>query len=206
MAGEAANNVEETSEKEVVDKLMKVMSRIAAKDKTPIPPPIHVAITRWGSDPLAGGSYSYIKVGGTGEDYDLLAEPVGKRLYFAGEATSREHPATTGGAFLSGLREASKIACQFGRIAQVTNKCSSDCQKLSAKWNFPERAISERRKRVAWELSRKQKKTLHTSPEKLEDNENSAGPARVLTIPSIDSVSRAPCPDFNGNARIRLFS
>ena len=66
-------------------------------------------MTRWASDPLAGGSYSYFRVGAEAEDYDALAEPVGDRLFFAGEATNRTHPATVHGAHLSGLREARRI-------------------------------------------------------------------------------------------------
>lgn len=39
----------------------------------------------------------YISVGCTGDDYDELAKPIGDRLFFAGEATCRKHPATTTG-------------------------------------------------------------------------------------------------------------
>ncbi|GJP31562.1 hypothetical protein CLOM_g13304 [Closterium sp. NIES-68] len=56
------------------------------------------------------GAYSYVPVGASGRDYDLLARPVQARLFFAGEATSREHPDTVGGAMLSGRREAVRIA------------------------------------------------------------------------------------------------
>lgn len=38
-----------------------------------------------------------------------MARPVSLRLFFAGEATQREHPATVAGAYLSGLREAGRI-------------------------------------------------------------------------------------------------
>lgn len=37
---------------------------------------------------------------------DTLAEPVGRALRFAGEATSRRYPASVHGAYLSGIREA----------------------------------------------------------------------------------------------------
>jgi len=39
-----------------------------------------------------------------------LAEPVGERLFFAGEATSRERHGTVNGAYQSGLREARRIS------------------------------------------------------------------------------------------------
>ncbi|VAI76039.1 unnamed protein product [Triticum turgidum subsp. durum] len=75
-----------------------------------VPDPIQSACTRWGSDPLCCGSYSHIRVGSSGTDYDILAESVSEdRLFFAGEATNRAYPATMHGALLSGLREASRI-------------------------------------------------------------------------------------------------
>lgn len=74
-----------------------------------VPNPIQTICTRWGSDPLSYGSYSHVRVQSSGSDYDLLAESVGNRLFFAGEATTRQYPATMHGAFLSGLREASHI-------------------------------------------------------------------------------------------------
>lgn len=74
-----------------------------------VPDPIQTVCTKWGSDPLCCGSYSHVRVGSSGSDYDILAENVGGRLFFAGEATSRQYPATMHGAFLSGLREAASI-------------------------------------------------------------------------------------------------
>jgi lysine-specific histone demethylase 1 len=55
------------------------------------------------------GAYSYVPVGGSGEDYDLMARNVGGRVFFAGEATNRKHPVTVAGAYLSGVREACAI-------------------------------------------------------------------------------------------------
>jgi hypothetical protein len=48
----------------------------------------------------------------SGNDYDIMAEPVGPSLLFAGEATSRNYPASAHGAYFSGLREAERaLAC-----------------------------------------------------------------------------------------------
>jgi len=34
-------------------------------------------------------SYSFVKLGSSGSDYDEMAEPASDRLFFAGEATNR---------------------------------------------------------------------------------------------------------------------
>ncbi|KAF9662425.1 hypothetical protein SADUNF_Sadunf18G0051900 [Salix dunnii] len=77
--------------------------------------------TKWGNDPLFLGSYSYVAVGSSGDDLDILAEPLPRistlesasspplQILFAGEATHRTHYSTTHGAYFSGLREASRL-------------------------------------------------------------------------------------------------
>jgi len=79
-------------------------------------------VTSWHTNDLAHGCFPYIPVGRTDADYDTVAEPVSisksdqsKRpyLFFAGDHTSREDPGRLHGAFLSGLREAARIANLF---------------------------------------------------------------------------------------------
>lgn len=41
-----------------------------------VPQPRESIVTRWQADPWARGSYSYVAVGSSGSDYDLLAAPV----------------------------------------------------------------------------------------------------------------------------------
>ncbi|KAL6839825.1 hypothetical protein ACP4OV_029635 [Aristida adscensionis] len=72
--------------------------------------------SRWATDPLFLGSYSYVAVGSSGEDLDLMAEPLPAagerappRVLFAGEATHRTHYSTTHAAYLSGVREADRL-------------------------------------------------------------------------------------------------
>ena len=77
-------------------------------------------MTRWRQDEYARGSYSYVAAGSSGNDYDFLAAPVTParngpmvprpRVFFAGEHTMRNYPATVHGALLSGLREAGKVS------------------------------------------------------------------------------------------------
>jgi hypothetical protein len=115
MAGKAAFRAEEESDESLVDEMMLLLSRIY--QKTPLPPPVQVIISRWGGDPFARGSYSFIGRTATGEDYDLLGESVESLLYFAGEATCRTHPATVHGAYISGLRAAAEVLERFvGKI------------------------------------------------------------------------------------------
>lgn len=66
-------------------------------------------VTRWQVDPFSRGSYSYIGLEATAADYDLLARPIGESVFFAGEATERNYPATVHGAYLSGIRAANEI-------------------------------------------------------------------------------------------------
>ncbi len=74
-----------------------------------VPEPRGFVRTRWAADPFALGSYSYLPVGAVPGDRDALAAPVAGRLYFAGEATHRDHAATVHGALLSGQAAAAAI-------------------------------------------------------------------------------------------------
>jgi monoamine oxidase len=77
-----------------------------------VPSPVRAMVTRWHEDPYARGVYSHVALGASARDYDTMAEPLwGGALLWAGEATCRSHPATVAGAFISGVREAGRFAC-----------------------------------------------------------------------------------------------
>jgi monoamine oxidase len=67
--------------------------------------PIHVH--RWKADPFARGSYSYA-LPGKAECRTVLAAPVDDRLFFAGEACSRNNYSTAHGAYLTGIAAAER--------------------------------------------------------------------------------------------------
>ncbi|CAL9162499.1 unnamed protein product [Musa hybrid cultivar] len=112
----------------------KVDRRCNERGAASSPPRIaRVKRSGWGRDPLFLGSYSYVAVGSSGADLDLMAEPLPRlcgdpkekedrsasppppspppplQILFAGEATHRTHYSTTHGAYLSGAREANRL-------------------------------------------------------------------------------------------------
>jgi polyamine oxidase len=73
------------------------------------PAPTAAAISGWSIDPYSLGSYTHITPGATPGDADLLGQPVGGRLLFAGEHTQSARLAYADGAMSSGLREARRL-------------------------------------------------------------------------------------------------
>jgi len=87
--------------------------RSSASDELPntivVPEPIDMVRTSWSTDPYSAGSYSFLAVGATPQHRAALAEPIGDRLFFAGEATDPDNPSTVHGALASGRRAAAAI-------------------------------------------------------------------------------------------------
>ncbi|KAF9373059.1 hypothetical protein CPB97_000829 [Podila verticillata] len=108
MAGQSAYDCENTPKDELVKEALETLRLIHPHIRL-IPQPLETIVTQWSQDEYARGSYSFVGKEGTGEDYDLLAKPIDKQLYFAGEATSRHYPATAHGAYLSGVKVAKDI-------------------------------------------------------------------------------------------------
>jgi hypothetical protein len=106
MAGDAAHQTEVARDEDLVRQVRERLTTIYAPK--PVPDPAEVVITRWGKDPWARGTYSYVGPNSMPGDYDAMARPLGN-LHFAGEATCGTHPATVHGAYLSGLRAASEV-------------------------------------------------------------------------------------------------
>ena len=73
------------------------------------PAPAAVAVTSWGNDLYSGGAYTHIPPGASPADADLLGEPIGGRLLFAGEHTQSTRLAYADGAMTSGIREAKRL-------------------------------------------------------------------------------------------------
>ncbi len=85
------------------------------------PTPAAIAVSRWADDPYAGGAYTHIPPGADPAQVDLLGEPIGGRLLFAGEHTQSTRTGFADGALSSGIREAKRLlgrpSVALGRIA-----------------------------------------------------------------------------------------
>ncbi len=105
--GRSARNILETRSKaEIEARALAVLREIFGEDS---PDPVAVVSSNWWQDPFTLGSYSYLPVGADPADMRELGEPIGDRLFFAGEATVPEYYGTVHAAILSGIREAERL-------------------------------------------------------------------------------------------------
>uniref|UniRef100_A0A8D0L733 L-amino-acid oxidase n=1 Tax=Sphenodon punctatus TaxID=8508 RepID=A0A8D0L733_SPHPU len=124
IAGEESEFMETLTDAEVLAALMHIIHRLTGNPH--LTPPRKVLRSAWHSDPYMKGSYSYVAVGSSGDDIDVLAQPLAEeasefglpQVLFAGEATHRTFYSTTHGALLSGWREAD-------RLISLYNSCES---------------------------------------------------------------------------------
>ncbi|XP_063488301.1 lysine-specific histone demethylase 2 isoform X12 [Symphalangus syndactylus] len=108
IAGEAVASVRTLDDKQVLQQCMATLRELFKEQE--VPDPTKYFVTRWSTDPWIQMAYSFVRTGGSGEAYDIIAEDIQGTIFFAGEATNRHFPQTVTGAYLSGVREASKIA------------------------------------------------------------------------------------------------
>lgn len=52
-----------------------------------VPDPVKFFVTRWSNDPWLQMAYSFVKTGGSGEAYDMIAEDIQGKVFFAGEVS-----------------------------------------------------------------------------------------------------------------------
>ena len=107
VSGNFSRSLSQMSKSEATQNMMSELQAMFGKD---IPLPTATLLTQWHNDPFAYGSYSTFSINGNIQDCDRLAEPIGDRLFFAGEATYGKYIGTVHGALLSGEREANRIA------------------------------------------------------------------------------------------------
>ena len=76
-------------------------------------------MTNWGGERLTRGAYAAARPGKAAARH-VLAEPVGERIWFAGEALAGPLAQTCGGARLSGEAVARAVDAQLGQTVGDT--------------------------------------------------------------------------------------
>lgn len=104
-AGDRGRWVESSSPGEVIASAGHIARQLFGGDVTPV----EVRTSNWTVDPYALGSYSFHAPGSGLADRRRLAEPVGDRLYLAGEAVGVNNPGTVTGAVASGRYAAGQL-------------------------------------------------------------------------------------------------
>ena len=100
---DAAYAIESMSDHEIAKAATEALSSALGRNA---PPPKDILVSRWGHDPHSLGAYSFMGVDATPRDRVALGKPLGRTLFFAGEAVSKDYPATMRGAYESGLAAA----------------------------------------------------------------------------------------------------
>eukprot|EP00121_Abeoforma_whisleri_P002014 Awhi_evm1s1802 len=77
--GKNVQTFEQCSDDIVVSKALAVLQRIFPV----VPAPVASYVSHWTDNRFFRGAYSYVPVGSSGDDYDLMAKPVDQTLYFA---------------------------------------------------------------------------------------------------------------------------
>lgn len=104
-AGDRGRSVESSSPGDLMAGALPVARRLFGDDISPV----EVRTSDWTVDPYARGTYSFHAPGSGLDDRRRLQEPIGDRLYLAGEAVGVNNPATVTGAVVSGRYAAGQL-------------------------------------------------------------------------------------------------
>lgn len=96
------------TEKQIVEKYLKFLENAFGPKVRELL--VEARTTGWAKNKFSRGSFTGLRLGGSGDDYDVMAEPLWDgTLGFCGEHTTRKHNGTIDAAFVSGEREAKRL-------------------------------------------------------------------------------------------------
>lgn len=105
--GDYSDRTESMSDAEIQDEIMTHLRSIYGENT---PAPNTLLRTQWQSNEYAFGAYSFATNGARSTAFEAFEESIDQKLFFAGEHTIHDYRGTVHGAYLSGVREAEKIA------------------------------------------------------------------------------------------------
>jgi monoamine oxidase len=104
-AGNRGRFVESASPQDLMTSALPITRQLFGDDIYPV----EVHTSTWSTDPFARGSYSFHAPGSGLDDRRRLQEPIGDRLFLAGEAVGVNNPASVHGAVFSGRYAAAQL-------------------------------------------------------------------------------------------------
>ena len=104
-AGDRGRWTESSSPADLMASALPIARRLFGDDISPV----EVRTSNWAVDPYALGTYSFHAPGSGLDDRRRLQEPIGDRLYLAGEAVGVDNPSTVTGAVVSGRYAAGQL-------------------------------------------------------------------------------------------------
>ena len=94
---------------DIADVAVRSLAKVFGMARASVSRRVRASFTHnWLNDPFARGAYSYVGVGGSGAAA-VLARPIERTLYFAGEHASSGRNGTVDGAIASGFRAADQV-------------------------------------------------------------------------------------------------
>jgi monoamine oxidase len=109
--GDRGRSAEASSPRDLMTGAVPAIRQLFGSDLSPV----EVRTSSWTLDPYARGSYSFHAPGSGLDDRRRLQEPVGDRLYLAGEAVGTDNPASVTGAVASGRHAAGELMRRLSR-------------------------------------------------------------------------------------------
>lgn len=85
VSGKALQQYQTSTDSQIVEMCVQSLKLMFGTET--VSPVLGYLVSRWGSDSHVGMSYSYVAVGATGGDYDIMAETVQDKIHFAGEVS-----------------------------------------------------------------------------------------------------------------------
>jgi monoamine oxidase len=105
-AGQQARSIEQMEDAQLLNLVMDDLKGMFGEA---IPQPVSWQKTSWHTNPFSLGAYPHIKPGSDLSACSIIAEPVGEKVYFAGDTTTKEYMATAHSAYISGLEAAHRL-------------------------------------------------------------------------------------------------
>ena len=105
-AADFSQSIEDLSDEVIMEQVTAMLKELFAAAYRA---PLQTYVSRWSTNPFFRGAYSCSSDSNNKYYVESLAEPIGRKVFFAGEATSLEGQAYVHGAYFSGFREAKRV-------------------------------------------------------------------------------------------------